>query len=137
MKNSLLIDLTIQHKIIQNKFGKLAVIEDKLLGHSFKRIYYIYDVKKGNIRGFHAHKNLKQWLVCLRGKILVNLDNGKKMRTIILNNPSKILIVDKLIWHTMEWKTTNAILMVIADDYYKENDYIRNYSKFKEIIGEI
>ncbi|ECD7011951.1 WxcM-like domain-containing protein, partial [Salmonella enterica subsp. enterica serovar Cotham] len=48
--------------------GSLVALEE---GHNIpfkiKRVYYIFDTKKGVHRGFHAHKNLKQVVIAVRG----------------------------------------------------------------------
>jgi dTDP-4-dehydrorhamnose 3,5-epimerase-like enzyme len=126
-------------KKIGNKDGFLSVIEDKDFKISFRRLYYIFGVKRGEIRGHHAHRLTKQFLICLSGSILITLDNGFKKTKVLLNSPVKMLLVPQLVWHTMEWKTTNAVLLVIASQLYNQNDYIRNFDEFirlKEINNE-
>ena len=58
-----------------------------------KRIYYIYNVKEGERRGLHAHYKLQQYLICVRGKCTILLDDGKEKKEIILSNPSEGLYI--------------------------------------------
>ena len=124
-------------KTTSDDLGSLTFIEDRDLPFSIKRIYYIYDVKKGIIRGHHAHKKLQQILICIKGKIRITLDDGSSStKSFLLDTPSTTLFVDKMIWRTMEWLEDNAVLLVLASEQYTEADYIRNYGAFKKAINK-
>ncbi|WP_129408562.1 sugar 3,4-ketoisomerase [Marinitoga lauensis] len=115
--------------------GFLTFIESQHhIPFEIKRVYYTYEVKKDIIRGHHAHKKLKQILICIYGKIEVEVDNGKLKKQHILDNPSEALYLGEGVWHTMKWLKDNSILLVLASDYYNENDYIRNYDEFIEMV---
>lgn len=100
-----------------------------------KRVYYIYGVEQGVKRGGHAHKQLKQLLYCPSGKIEIYLDNGLEKEKVLLDSPSKGLVVSDLVWREMLWLETGSILVVAASDYYDECDYIRDYAKFLELVN--
>ena len=100
-----------------------------------KRVYYISKVPEGQKRGFHAHKKLKQLIFCPYGEICFVLDNGKEREEIILNNPSIAILIEKPIWREMVWIKEDSVLCVCASEYYDENDYIRDYSSFKEYLN--
>lgn len=95
-----------------------------------KRIYYIYDAHKGAQRGGHAHRNLHQILFCPYGKIEIVLDDSAERESVMLDNPSKGLIIGPGLWREMIWHTDNAVLCVAASEYYDEHDYIRDYQDF-------
>ena len=99
-----------------------------------ERVYYIYDVLFGNVRGFHAHKNLKQLIFCPHGKILLTFDDGNLKRSMVLDDPTKGLLITKPIWRTMRWLDDNSLLVVAASQHYDENDYIRCYDDFKDYL---
>ncbi|OAA26945.1 hypothetical protein AT15_06245, partial [Kosmotoga arenicorallina S304] len=122
---------------IKAKEGVLSVIESKNAKlFDFKRIYYIYGVPVGTVRGHHAHKVLKQILVCVYGAIEIMYNDGKKKGYTVLDNPSKGLYVGPGIWHTMKWLKDHSVLLVLASDYYDESDYIRNYDEFIRLVKE-
>ncbi|WP_010676903.1 sugar 3,4-ketoisomerase [Bacillus timonensis] len=128
MKNSLL-----NFKEINDDRGSLASLEAfKNIPFEIKRVYYIYNTKANTSRGFHAHKDLKQVLICLNGSCDVVLDNRRRQITFHLNRPSQGLYVDKMIWHEMHNFTNDCILMVLASEHYDEQDYIRDYEEFLE-----
>ena len=35
-----------------------------------------------------------------------------------------------MVWHEMYDYSSDCVLMVLADDFYDESDYIRNYADF-------
>ena len=115
--------------------GQLSFFESmKDVPFKIERVYYIYDVLFGNVRGFHAHKNLKQLIFCPHGKILLTFDDGNLKRSMVLDDPTKGLLITKPIWRTMRWLDDNSLLVVAASQHYDENDYIRCYDDFKDYL---
>lgn len=117
--------------------GQLVTVEAKKdIPFGIKRVYYIYDVAENERRGFHAHKKLKQILICLNGSCCVHLDNGTEQKEVLLNNPAEGLLIESNIWREMYNFSKGAVLLVLASELYDESDYIRDYDKFLEYIGE-
>lgn len=111
--------------------GKLSFFEgNKDIPFEIKRIYYIHGVPNHSQRGGHAHKNLQQLLFCPYGEIEIILDDGKERVSVILNDPSKGLVVEHSLWREMIWHIDNSVLCVAASAHYDESDYIRNYEDF-------
>ncbi|NCC01767.1 MAG: GNAT family N-acetyltransferase [Clostridia bacterium] len=100
-----------------------------------KRIYYISKVPEGTRRGFHAHKELKQLLFCPYGRIQLILENEKGREEIELSDPSIGVVIDKPTWREMLWLQKDSVLCVAASDYYKVEDYIRDYEEFRGLIN--
>ena len=92
-----------------------------------KRMYYISKVPEGVRRGFHAHKELKQLLFCPYGRIQLILENKNGREEIELSDPSIGVVIDQLTWREMLWLQKDSVLCVAASDYYKVEDYIRDY----------
>ena len=99
-----------------------------------KRIYYISKVPEGMRRGFHAHKELKQLLFCPYGRIQLILENKNGREEIELYDPSIGVIIDQTTWREMLWLQKDSVLCVAASDFYKVEDYIRDYDEFKKYI---
>lgn len=115
--------------------GELVFLEAcKDVPFEVKRVYYIYGVREGVRRGFHAHKELRQVLICIHGSCKVMLCDGKNKADIVLDEPSEGLFVDKAIWREMYDFSHDAVLLVLASDYYNEHDYIRDYNDFMYYI---
>lgn len=115
--------------------GMLVALEEhKDIPFEIKRVYYMYDTKEGVRRGFHAHKNLEQILVCVSGSCKVLLDNGSERKVVSLETPYEGLYISNSMWREMYDFSEDAVLLVLASDYYKEEDYIRDYDEFKNLV---
>ena len=109
-----------------DKRGNLTVIE-KVLPFDIKRIFYIYGVDDSE-RGGHRHHKTIQAAVCIQGTCIISNDNGKEKHDFVLDKPSKCLLIEPQDWHTMHHFSKDAILMVLASENYKYDDYIfENY----------
>ena len=116
--------------------GQLVALEEFIdIPFEIKRVYYMYDTKDGVHRGFHAHKNLEQILICIHGSCKVLLDNGKEKKVVPLEKPYEGLYVSNKMWREMYDLSPDAVLMVLASDLYKEEDYIRDYNEFLKMNG--
>lgn len=115
--------------------GMLVALEEfKDIPFEIKRVYYMYDTADGVRRGFHAHKSLEQILICIHGSCKVLLDNGEEKKVVSLEKPYEGLYIANNMWREMYDFSPDAVLMVLASDYYNEEDYIRNYEDFLSFI---
>ena len=118
-------------KEIKSLGGSLSFFEiGKEINFDIKRIYYIYKFCEQNRRGFHAHKELKQVMFCPHGKIQVEFTNGKEKQVYLLDDPTKILVIEKGYWREFVSLEEGSILCVGASEVYDEKDYIRDYSEY-------
>ena len=116
--------------------GMLVALEEyKDIPFEVKRVYYMYDTGADVHRGFHAHKCLKQILVCICGSCKVLLDNGEEKKVISLEKPYEGLYISSDMWREMYDFSPDAVLLVLASDYYNEQDYIRDYDEFKKFVA--
>ena len=116
--------------------GRLVALEEhKDIPFEIKRVYYMYDTGKGVTRGQHAHKSLEQILICIHGSCKLMLDNGKEKKIVSLEKPYEGLYISNNIWREMYDFSSDAVLMVLASDVYKEEDYIRNYDEFLKFVN--
>lgn len=115
--------------------GQLVALENgKEIPFETKRVYYMYDTLPGVRRGFHAHKTLKQILICTSGSCKIHLDNGSETAEVTLNKPYEGLLIESNIWREMYDFSPDAVLMVLASQMYDESDYIRNYDDFLKYV---
>lgn len=111
--------------------GSLIAIEEGYNApFQIKRVYYIFNTKHNVKRGFHAHVNLKQLAIAVKGHCTFILDDGNKKEEIKLDNPNQGLLIEGLIWREMKDFSEDCILVVLASEHYDENDYIRDYDNF-------
>lgn len=117
--------------------GELSFFEESHdINFNFKRMYYISKVPEGTRRGFHAHKELKQLLFCPYGRIQLILENKNGREEIELSDPSIGVVIEEPTWREMLWLQKDSVLCVVASEFYDEDDYIRDYIKFKEYINK-
>jgi dTDP-4-dehydrorhamnose 3,5-epimerase-like enzyme len=112
----------------------IALEENKNIPFEIKRVYYIFDTKEGVRRGLHAHKKLEQVLICVNGSCDILLDDGKEKSIVKLENRNEGLFIKKMVWREMFNFSADCVLMVLASDFYNEDDYIRDYQKFLNLI---
>lgn len=116
-----------------DKRGQLVSLEEGIdIPFPIKRVYYMYETGEEVHRGFHAHKYLRQILVCIHGSCKVKLDNGCEKKIVSLEKPYEGLLIECDMWREMYEFSKDAVLMVLASDFYNEEDYIRNYEEFLE-----
>lgn len=117
--------------------GMLVALEEyNDIPFEIKRVYYMYDTGEGVVRGHHAHKSLEQILICIHGSCKVKLDNGREQKIISLEKPYEGLYVPNNMWREMYDFSSDAVLMVLASEVYREEDYIRSYEEFLQSVGE-
>ncbi len=122
-------------RLLGDARGSLIAVEaNKDIPFAIARVYYIFGTKEGVERGFHAHKELKQVAVAVRGSCIMKLDDGKEQLDILMNDPAKSVYIAPMVWHEMREFSEDCVLLVFADQAYDESDYIRNYATFLEAI---
>jgi len=119
--------------------GFLVIGESKKsIPFAIKRIYYINQlINPKAARGKHAHKNLEQILFCLNGSFTLSLDDSKKKQKLKLSSPYIGIKIGKMIWLEMAGFSKDCVILVLANDYYKEEDYIRDYNNFLKLAKKI
>ena len=123
----------IQLQRIHNRAGNITPVENNLhIPFDVKRIYYLYDIPGGESRAAHGHKKLEQLIVAAGGSFDITLDDGINKKTVQLNRPYMGLHIKPGIWRDISNFSSGAICLVLASLKYDEDDYLRDYSKFKE-----
>lgn len=122
---------------IGDERGKLIALEQlsEQVPFLVKRLYFIFDTTPGTVRGKHAHKILKQLLVCVSGSCTIVCDNGTESTEYHLDRPDKGLIIEGLIWREMKDFSKGAVLVVLASEHYHEDDYVRSYDDFRQLVS--
>jgi len=116
--------------------GSLISIEsNKNIPFTLKRIYYLFNTNVSESRGFHAHRNLEQLLICVNGSCEIKVQNNEKTAWFKLASPAKGLYIKDLVWREMHDFSHDCILLVIASHEYDEFDYIRSFNEFKRIMN--
>ena len=115
--------------------GLVAIESNQSIPFDVKRLYYIFNTSQ-KPRGFHAHIDLKQVAICLKGSCRFILDNGSTKEEVVLDNPTQGLVIEGLIWREMHDFSEDCVLLVLASEHFTEQDYIRNYDEFLNVVNQ-
>jgi hypothetical protein len=114
--------------------GNLSFFENgRQIPFDIQRVYWIYDVPGGEVRGGHAYKVLEEVIIALSGAFEVVLHDGLGERRFLLNRSYTGLYVPKMMWRQLENFSTNSVALVVANAAYDESDYLRDFDEFKKL----
>ena len=122
----------IDFEVRGDELGWLIALEaERNIPFPIRRTYYIFGTRPGVRRGRHAHRTLQQVMICIAGECRVLLDNGAATEDLRMHRNDRGLVLEPMIWHEMYDFSPDCVLMVLADAWYEEAEYIRSYSAFK------
>jgi dTDP-4-dehydrorhamnose 3,5-epimerase-like enzyme len=111
--------------------GNLTFIEaGRHVPFEIKRVYYLYDVPGGAERGGHAHKDLYQLIVAMSGSFDIVLDDGYERQRFHLNRSYVGLYIPRMVWRELDNFSSGSVCMVLASNFYDEDDYYRDHVDF-------
>jgi len=121
--------------IIEDMRGSLTFAEiEQFLPFEAKRYFLVYDVKGHEVRGEHAHREIHQFLVCVKGSCSVVVDDGLNREEFELNSPGMAIHIPPMVWGIQYKYSSDAVLLVLASDKYDAAEYIRDYDEFLELV---
>ncbi len=117
-----------------NGGGYIEVEGMKDIPFEIKRVFYIFG--KGNVgtvRGKHSNRKSEFVLYNVKGKSKVKtIDENYEEAIYELNEPNQAIYLPKMIWKEMFDFTEDSVLMVLTNEYYDAEEYIRNFDDFVE-----
>ncbi len=122
---------------ILDKRGNLSFFEyPNQLPFEIARTYWIYDVPGGEVRGSHAFKEQQEFIIALSGSFDIVINDGKEEKTYSLNRSYYGLYIPKMYWRKLENFSTNSLALIVSDQSYNVDDYIRDFDEFKKLADE-
>ena len=113
--------------------GNLTFIEEgRQIPFDLKRVFYLYDVPGGETRAGHANRELQQLIVAASGSFDVIIDDGVEQRAFSLNRSYVGLYIPGMLWRDITNFSSGSVCLVLASDFYDEEDYYRDYDEYKE-----
>lgn len=120
---------------IEDPRGNLTFVQQgSQIPFNIQRVYWIYDVPGGQVRGGHAFEEQEEIVIALSGSFDVVVDNGSNEKFYHLNRSYYGLYIPKKLWRHMENFSTNTVALVLSSTKYDKNDYIRSYINFRDLI---
>lgn len=122
---------------IEDVRGNLTFLEENShIPFQIKRVYWIYDVPGGQVRGGHAFKQQEEFIVALSGSFDIVIDDNLQNQTFSLKSSYYGLFIPKGVWRQMVNFSTNSLAMVISSTFYDADDYLYNYDKYKTWVNK-
>jgi acetyltransferase-like isoleucine patch superfamily enzyme/dTDP-4-dehydrorhamnose 3,5-epimerase-like enzyme len=116
--------------------GSLTVGEfEQSIPFRAKRYFMVFDVPSVETRGAHAHRTCAEFLVCVRGRMSVMVDDGRNREEFLLDRPDFGLHVPPRIWRVHYKYSPDAVLLVFASHHYDAGDYVRDYEEYLKLAG--
>lgn len=122
--------------VIRDHRGNIGVIEKDTIPFEQKRVYYLFDVPSGAVRGGHSHIEQVELLLALSGSFDVIMHNGSEEKRVTLNRPDVGLMVPKQTWRELENFSSGSVCMVISSGEFDEADYIRDFDVYKSSLNQ-
>lgn len=116
--------------------GRLGAIEGSSLPFSIQRIYYLYDVPIGAIRGEHGHKRLQQLFLCMNGACDVTLFDGSREYRFRMDDPAMALYVPAGMWRSLKFHEAGTVISVLASRPYERSDYIYSFEEYLQWVKD-
>ncbi len=116
---------------IQDPRGNLTFLQNPdHIPFKIERVFWVYDVPGGEVRGGHAFKTQEQFIIAISGSFDVVIDDGNKKQTFQLNRSYQGLHIPAGKWRSMENFSTNSLALVLSSTPYDADDYIRSYDDY-------
>ena len=127
----------IKFKEMGDERGNLVVAEGNgnEIPFEIKRVFYIYGSDKKVIRGQHANIRTRFVLINVSGKSKVRVDNGHERTVFKLDQPKTGLYLGNMLWKEMFDFSEDSVLLVLCSEHYDENEYIRDYAQYIEMVN--
>ncbi|HET9045966.1 MAG TPA: FdtA/QdtA family cupin domain-containing protein [Casimicrobiaceae bacterium] len=99
------------------------------------RFWFVHGVPTGESRGNHAHSDMHELMICVHGSCAISLDDGVARDEIVLDKPDLGLHLPPLTWSTQHRFSPDAVLLVLADQVYRPESYLRDYDAFRALVA--
>ncbi len=112
--------------------GAISVI-DKELPFVVKRVFWLHHIQEGKDRGAHALLEGMEIMVSVHGSFMVDLDDGTGKTSVLLDDPSKGLIIRPGVWFRTHSYKEEGVSLILADEVYSRDRYTYDYKVFQKL----
>ena len=116
-----------------NNGGFIEVEGLRDIPFEIKRVFYIFGKGNvGSVRGKHSNRKSEFVLFNVNGKSKVKtIDEDDNEIVYELNRPNQAIYLPKMVWKEMYDFTEDCVLMVLTNEYYDPDEYIRDFEEFR------
>jgi hypothetical protein len=112
--------------------GAISVM-DKELPFQVKRVFWLHHILEGKDRGAHALLDSSEIMVAVHGSFIVDLDDTINKTSVILNDPSRGLVIKPGIWFRTHSYKEDGVSLILAEEEYSQDMYIDDYEEYKKL----
>jgi len=110
--------------------GAISVM-DKELPFEVKRVFWLHHINDGKDRGAHALLEGMEIMVAVHGSFVVDLDDGIEKYSVLLDDPTKGLIIRPGIWFRTHSYYNDGVSMILANEEYSRSRYTYDYEEYR------
>lgn len=119
------------------KNGKLATFEPQSIpGFQASRIFYIFEVPAGEERANHACMNSVIVFIAMAGSVTLSVETDGEIVEYLLNNKTTAVYAPPASWVKAYDFSSDALLIGLSDRRYSDCQYITDYDRYMELMGE-
>ena len=112
--------------------GAISVM-DKELPFLVKRVFWLHHIKDGKDRGAHALLDSSEIMVAVHGSFIVDMDDTKSKTSVLLDDPSKGLIIKPGVWFRTHSYKEDGVSLILAEEEYARDKYTYDYEEYKKL----
>ena len=126
----------IESELTHDDRGSLSALEESALPFPIKRIFYMHRVPQGHERGGHAHRGTQQWVIAIAGRFTIDVSDGDRMATYVLDDPNRGLYLPAMTWVRLYGFDDNTVALVLCDAKYDPSGVIRSWDHYCRLQRE-
>jgi hypothetical protein len=114
--------------------GTLTAIEAAIdIPFEIHRIFYMHHISAD--RGGHAHRDTDQVVIGIAGRHEIEVKDGEKSLTFVLDDPNKGLYLPRMTFTTLKDFSEGAVSLVLASTHYDRSKSIRTFDEYLAILA--
>lgn len=112
--------------------GAISVM-DKELPFQVKRVFWLHHIVEGKDRGAHALLDSNEIMVAVHGSFVVDLDDTVNKVSILLDGPSKGLVIRPGVWFRTHSYKDDGVSLILAEEEYARDKYTYDYEEYTRL----
>ena len=112
--------------------GAISVM-DKELPFQVRRVFWLHHIFEGKDRGAHALLDSSEIMVAIHGSFVVDLDDAENKISILLEDPSKGLMIRPGVWFRTHSYKEDGVSLILAEEKYSRDKYTYDYKEYKQL----